>query len=44
MLQVVSKGAYYPPIVTAGRFLLQEHPTSQWGHCALVALLDLEQP
>ena len=26
MLQVVTTGAYYPPVVTAGRFLLQEHP------------------
>ena len=26
MLQVVSTGAYYPSILTAGRFLLPEHP------------------
>ena len=33
MLQEVSTGAYYPPVVTAGRFLLPEHPTGQRGHC-----------
>ena len=31
----LSTGAYYPPVVTAGRFLLPEHPTWQWGHCAV---------
>ena len=31
----LSTGAYYPPVVTAGRFLLPEHPTVQRGHCAL---------
>ena len=36
MLQEVSTGAYYPPVVTVGRFLLPEHPTGQRGHCALV--------
>ena len=35
MLQEVSTGAYYPPVVTAGRFLLPEHPTGQRGHCAM---------
>ena len=30
MLQVVTTGAYYPPVVTAGRFLLQEHPTGSF--------------
>ena len=35
MLQEVSTGAYYPPVVTAGRFLLPEHPTWQRGHCAV---------
>ena len=38
MLYVVTTGAYYPPVVTAGRFLLHEHPSLQRGHCALVAL------
>ena len=35
MLQVVSTGAYYPPIVTAGRFLLPEHPPDNGDivHC-----------
>ena len=37
MLQEVSTGAYYPPVVTAGRFLLPEHPTGQRGHCAMGA-------
>ena len=37
MLQVVTTGAYYPPVVTAGRFLLQEHPSRQRGHCAKTA-------
>ena len=31
----LSTGAYYPPVVTAGRFLLPEHPTWQRGHCAV---------
>ena len=31
----LSTGAYYPPVVTAGRFLLPEHPTGQRGHCAM---------
>ena len=35
MLQVVSTEAYYPPVVTAGGFLLPEHPTLQRGHCAV---------
>ena len=35
MLQEVSTGAYYPPVVTAGRFLLPEHPTGQRGQCAV---------
>ena len=36
MLQEVSTGAYYSPVVTAGRFLLPEHPTGQRGHCAVL--------
>ena len=34
MLQVVSTGAYYPPLDTAERVLLPQHPTLQRGHCA----------
>ena len=34
----LSTGAYYPPVVTAGRFLLPEHPTWQRGHCAMECL------
>ena len=41
MLQEVYTVAYYPPVVTAGRFLLPEHPTWQRGHCALVAFVWL---
>ena len=35
MLQVVSTGTDYPPVVTTGGFLLLEHTTRQQGHCAL---------
>ena len=34
MLQVVSTGTYYPPLDTAERVLLPQHPTLQRGHCA----------
>ena len=35
MLQVVSTGAYYPLVVTSGRFLLPEHPPDNGDivHC-----------
>ena len=35
MLQVVSTGAYYPPVVTAGIFLLPEDPPDNGDimHC-----------
>ena len=44
MLQVVTTGAYYPPVVTAGRFLLQEHPSRQRGHCAIYSQKQPQLP
>ena len=35
MLQIVSTGIYYRPVVTTGGYLLLEHPTRQRGHFAL---------
>ena len=35
MLQVVSTGTVYPPVVTTGGFLLLGHTSRQQEHCAL---------